>query len=277
MTPYVGWLQWHHYAGLLFGVVTLTWTFSGLLTMTPFNWFDQGGPTQEQVRAIRGDGIDVSRFVATPAAALPEFHKRFQPKELEFLQFMGTPFYAAYERSDAGSRPHQDTARYMDADRRPVRLLVSAGAGPLGTRERFTRDELETAARAAMAGRAPTDIAWLTEYDSYYYDRTGGRRLPALRAKFDDPDQTWLYLDANDASLALVEVSGSRAERWLYQSLHSLDFPGLYQTPWLWYPLIIALSLGGLALSLTSVIVGFRFLRGKLRPAAEPVPLTRSA
>src|SRR5688572_15955060 len=40
-TPYVGWLQWHHYAGLLFGVVTLTWTFSGLLTMTPFNWFDQ--------------------------------------------------------------------------------------------------------------------------------------------------------------------------------------------------------------------------------------------
>jgi hypothetical protein len=276
-TPYVGWLQWHHYAGLLFGVVTLTWTFSGLLTMTPFNWFDQGGPTPEQVRAIRGDAVDVSRFVATPPVALAEFHKRFQPKELDFLQVMGTPFYAAYERSDAGSRPHQDNARYMDAERRPARVLVSAGAGALSTRDSFTRDELETAARAAMSGRQPTEVTWLTEYDSYYYDRTGGRRLPALRAKFDDPDRTWLYLNANDASLALVEVSESRTERWLYQSLHSLDFPGLYQTPWLWYPLIIVLSLGGLALSLTSVIVGFRFLRGKVRSAAEPLPLTRSA
>jgi hypothetical protein len=74
-------------------------------------------------------------------------------------------------------------------------------------------------------------------------------------------------------------VRDSRTERWLYQGLHSLDFPGLYQTPWLWYSLIIGLSLGGLALSLTSVIVGWRFLRGggKIRPAAEPVPLSRSA
>jgi hypothetical protein len=31
--------MWHHYAGLLFGVVTLTWTYSGLLSMGPFNWF----------------------------------------------------------------------------------------------------------------------------------------------------------------------------------------------------------------------------------------------
>jgi hypothetical protein len=28
--------MWHHYAGLLFGVVTLTWTYSGLLSMGPF-------------------------------------------------------------------------------------------------------------------------------------------------------------------------------------------------------------------------------------------------
>ncbi len=38
-TPYAGWMMWHHYAGLLFGVITLTWTYSGLLSMGPFNWF----------------------------------------------------------------------------------------------------------------------------------------------------------------------------------------------------------------------------------------------
>ena len=65
-------------------------------------------------------------------------------------------------------------------------------------------------------------------------------------------------------------MRGSRAERWFYQGLHSLDFPWLYQTPWVWYPLIIALSLGGLALSLTAVVVGWQFLRGKATLVTEP-------
>jgi hypothetical protein len=270
MTPYAGWLRWHHYAGLLFGVVTFTWTFSGLLTMTPWNLFPSAGPTGDQVRAIRGEGIDLGRFMLSPSDAVGELRSRFQPKELELLQFMGTPFYAAYERPDVSARPHQDAARYAPGDQRAVRVFVSAGSGPPGIREGFTQDELLTAARAAMGGQAPVEVTWLTEFDSYYYDRTGGRHLPALRAKFDDPDQTWLYLDSTEGSVVLAEVSGSRAERWLYQGLHSLDFPGLYQTPWAWYPLIIGLSLGGTALSVTSLIVAWRFLRAKVRAAAQP-------
>jgi hypothetical protein len=268
-TPYVGWLRWHHYAGLLFGVIAFTWTFSGLLTMTPWNLFPAAGPTRAQVRAIRGDALALDRFGVTPTDALGVFQTRFQPKELELLQFMGTPYYAAYER-DLSARPHQDSARYASRDERPARVLVSADGDAPGIRNAFTRDELLGAARAAMAGTEPVEVTWLTAFDAYYYDRTGGRRLPALRAKFDDPDQTWLYLDSSDGSLVLAEVRGSRAERWLYQGLHSLDFPRLYQTPWVWYPLIVGLSLGGIALSVTSVIVAWRFLRGNVR-AAEPV------
>jgi hypothetical protein len=277
MTPYVGWLRWHHYAGLLFGVVTLTWTFSGLLTMTPFNWFDQGGPTAEQVRAIRGDGVNVAAFDVLPDAALAEFQKRFQPKELELLEFLGEPFYAAYERGDLSNAAHRDSVRYAAPGATLSRVLVTAKGGAPQVKDGFTRDELLAAARAAMPGMEPVELAWLTDVDNYYYQRTGGLRLPALRAKFDDADETWLYLYAGDGSLVQSESRSSRAERWAYQSLHSLDFPVLYQTPWLWYPLIIALSLGGLALSLTSMIIGWRFLRGKIRPATEPMPLTRSA
>jgi hypothetical protein len=121
-----------------------------------------------------------------------------------------------------------------------------------------------------MAGYDPTEVTWLTAHDAYYYDRTGGLRLPALRVKFNDPEETWLYLDAAEGSIALAEVRGSRAERWLYQGLHSLDFPWLYATPWAWYIAIIGLSLGGVALSATSLIVAWRFLRGKVRAAAQP-------
>ena len=264
VTPYVGWLRWHHYAGLLFGVITLTWTFSGLLTMTPWNLFPSAGPTRSQVSAIRGEGVDVAQFTLSPIEAVNALRDRFQPKELELVQFMGTPFYAAYERPDISGRNHQDAARYAPQDQRPVRTFVSAGSGAAGIRDGFTRDELLAAARAAMEGMEPKEVTWLTEYDAYYYDRTGGRHLPALRAKFDDLDQTWLYLDATDGSIALAEVRGSRVERWLYQGLHSLDFPGLYQTRWAWYPLIIGLSLGGVALSLTSLVIAWRFLRGKV-------------
>ncbi len=246
MSPYVGWLRWHHYAGLLFGAITLTWTFSGLLTMTPWDLFPQG-PSGVQIEAIRGEGVALDRFTLPPAAALGEFEKTLQPREIEFVQFMGTPFYAASD----GRR----------------KVLVSAGSGAAGTRMSFSREELVAAATAAMGGHPPADIAWLTAYDSYYYDRTGDRPLPVLRAKFDDPDETWLYLNANDGSIVGGEVRGSRAERWLYQSLHSLDFPVLYQTPWLWYPLIVGLSLGGLALSATSLVIAWRFLTGAISRA----------
>lgn len=269
-TPYVGWLRWHHYAGLLFGVITLTWTFSGLLTMTPWNLFPQAGPSRAQVQAIRGAGVDVSRFELAPAAALAELQRRLPPKELELVQFMGTPFYAAYERAGVSGRPHQDAARYAPEDLRPARVFVSADGASPGIRDGFTREELLDAARAAMAGYEPTEVAWLTGHDAYYYDRTGGRRLPALRVKFSDPEETWLYLDAAEGSIALAEVRGSRMERWLYQGLHSLDFPWLYGSPWAWYVAIVGLSVGGVALSLTSLIIAWRFLRGKVRPVAEP-------
>lgn len=270
MSPYVGWLRWHHYAGLLFGAVTLTWTFSGLLTMTPWNLFPPAGPSREQVQAIRGDGVDASRFQLAPAVAMAGLQARFAPKELELVQFMGAPFYAAYERAGVSARPHQDAARYAPADERPRRVFVSADGASPRVREGFTREELLEAARAAMAGYEPVEMTWLTAHDAYYYDRTGGRGLPALRVKFNDPDQTWLYLDAAEGRIALAEVRGSRMERWLYQGLHSLDFPGLYSTPWAWYLAIVGLSLGGAALSLTSLVIAWRFLRGKVRPIAEP-------
>ncbi len=190
---------------------------------------------------------------------------------------MDAPFYAAYHRADPSARAHQDAARFAPGGLGLSRVLLTADGGPQ-VKDGFTHDELLVAARAAMFGMEPVETTWLTDVDAYYYQRTGGTRLPALRAKFEDPDETWLYLDSRDGSLVQTEVRESRIERWLYQGLHSLDFPWVYQTPWVWYPLIVGLMLGGLALSLTAVFAGWRFLWGRMRPAAvEPLPLKRSA
>ena len=262
VTPYVGWMQWHHYAGLLFGVFAFTWVFSGLLTMTPWNLFPQGGATLAQARAIRGDGVALDRFAAAPSDAFVEFQRRFQPKEVELVQFMGAPFYAAYQPVDLPGGSSRDAAEAGAFASSLSRVLVGADTAVPRVKGGFSRDELVAAAREAMAGTTPADVTWLTDGDAYYYQRGRGSRAPVLRAKFDDEHDTWLYLDAADGSLVQVEVRGSRVERWLYQGLHSLDLPWLYQTPWVWYPLIIGLSLGGLALSLTSVLIGWSLVCG---------------
>lgn len=241
-TPYVGWLRWHHYAGLVFGVITLTWVFSGMLSMEPWGLSEESAPAREQVVAIRGDGMDAQRFAIAPAEAIDALSQTLTPKELDLIQFMGAPFYRA-----------QDGAR---------RTLLVAADQRATTRDGLTRSELLAAASAAMAGRQPSDVTWLTSYDGYYYDRRSDRPLPVLRVKYADDLGTWLYLDPRDGGILQRATSRGRPVRWLYHGLHSLDVPGLYQAGWLWDVVIVTLCAGGLLLSTTSVIVGWRWLRG---------------
>jgi hypothetical protein len=240
-TPYGGWLRWHHYAGLVFGLFTFTWVLSGMLSMEPWNLSEDNGPDGAQVAAIRGRGIDPARFSVMPAQALDAAGARLMPKELELMQFMDAPFYRA---QDGAGRT----------------VLVTADRGP-ALKLAFTEPELLAAAHAAMPAHVETETTWLTSYDAYYYDRDGARPLPVLRVKYADPDASWLYLTARDGALVQRETARGRPWRWLYHGLHSLDFPVFYETAWLWYAVIVTLCTGGLALSLTSVIVGWKSLR----------------
>ena len=268
-TPYTGWLRWHHYAGLIFGIITFTWLFSGMLSMEPWGVSEDPAPRRDQVVAVRGDGIDAARFAIAPAQVLEtlksesnleapsELGRRAHAldrdageerqgvfgtaKEIELIQFMEAPFY-----------------RVQDQEGRTV--LLTADHGP-ALKDGFTEPELLAAATAAMSGVRTQEAVWLTSYDSYYSDRAAERPLPVLRVKYADADQTWLYFSSRDGALLQRETASGRPIRWLYRGLHSLDFPGLYEAGWMWDVVIVALSIGGLLLSMTSVIVGWRFLR----------------
>jgi hypothetical protein len=269
-TPYAGWLRWHHYAGLIFGVITFTWLFSGMLSMEPWGISADATPRRDQVVAIRGDGVDPARFAIAPRQLLETLQHEPHPdaraeltrrahaldrrepdveqggrfgtvKEIELIQFMDAPFY-----------------RVQDQDART--LLLTGDHGP-ALKDGFTEPELRAAATAAMPNARVQEAVWLTSYDSYYYDRASERPLPVLRVKYSDPERSWLYLAARDGALVQRETASGRRVRWLYHGLHSLDFPGLYTAGWLWDIVIVMLCAGGLLLSMTSVIVGWRFLR----------------
>ena len=46
-----------------------------------------------------------------------------------------------------------------------------------------------------------------------------------LRVKFADPGETWFYIDPSNSTMLSQVTRLSRIERWLYNGLHSLDFP----------------------------------------------------
>ena len=115
-------------------------------------------------------------------------------------------------------------------------------------------------ARAAMPGVPVQDATWLNQYDSYYYSQDGTRPLPVLRVRFNDAQRTWLYLNPQHGQMTRTE-SRSRLNRWLYKGLHDLDFPFLvYRRP-AWDIVVIGLSLGGILLSITTLLPAFRRLR----------------
>jgi hypothetical protein len=236
-SPYSGWMRWHHFAGLIFGATTVSFVFSGLLSMEPWIWHPGTAPTRQQRDAATGgplriDGITADRARSAVAAlATPDL------KEIELVQFRGEPFF------------------------RSARGLVSAIAPERGVFAEFDRAALEEVAAAAMPGVGVRDMHWLTTYDAYYYNRYGELGLPVLRARYEDPPHTWLYLDPRRGAVVRREERLTRLNRWLYHGLHSWDFPFLYYRRPLWDIVVIVLSIGGLVSSVTTVVPAYRRLR----------------
>jgi PepSY-associated TM region len=257
-SPYTGLMKWHHYSGLIFGAASLTWVFSGLLSMGPWGWSPGSVPTRVQRERAAGGPLQVTSLTADSvrgaAARLAASAEDVAIKEIDLVQLDGAVYLAA-----GGT-------------------MVAVAQPDLGAFEQFPRDEIERAARMAMPGVAIEDMAWLNTYDNYYYARDGHLTLPVLRVRYADPNRTWLYLDPRGGSIVRKEERLSRVERWLYHGLHSLDFPFLYYHRPLWDVVVIALSIGGIVLSATTLLPGWRRVRRTLVTArSSPSPPRSSA
>jgi hypothetical protein len=281
-SPYAGWMWWHHYAGLLFGVVTCTWAFSGAMSLSPFSFVRSAPQTAAQRTAVPGDyEIDLRLLtLANLQKSIEEFAPSFTPKELDFLQFRGQPYLIGYEppqefafENEVGSNAEADEPRRKS-------LMVSAVTPELGTFVRFGDERMWEVALAAMPGVPAQDAVWLQEYDAYYYSQEGLRPLPVLRVRYLDEAATWLYLDPHTGTMQRRD-SMSRLNRWLFAGLHSLDFPWLYYQRPLWDIIVIGLSIGGIVLSATTLMPGFRrvarrfkalagFVAGLIKPKRTP-------
>ncbi|MDH6590713.1 putative iron-regulated membrane protein [Variovorax sp. TBS-050B] len=258
-SPYQGFMmRWHHVTGLLFALVTLTWIFSGLMSMNPWRIFDSGAPAL-RLEAMNGGPLTVAADDATPAALLAATGGGV--RELRWVRVAGRSLVLA---SGAGGRPLVRDARSAAPH------LLDPG-------------EL----RGAVARLLPDPvqrIEVLHAYDSHYYAReahtmTGGneRPLPVWRVVFGDAHATWVHVDPQTGAVLGRSDSLRRLSRWLFAMLHSWDWLPLLERRPAWDLLLIALSAGGTLLSLTGVVIGWRRLGRKLRASAGRRAPARSA
>ena len=130
-SPYAGYLKWHHYAGLIFGVVTLTWTYSGLLSMGPFNWFSSPGITSQQREAFTGGPLRADLLTLDNLrAAAEELDRSFASgrpaglvKELDVAQVRGEPYWLAYRAPS-----DEEAVQWMHGRTATARPASPAGA-----------------------------------------------------------------------------------------------------------------------------------------------------
>jgi hypothetical protein len=232
VTPYCGWMAWHHVTGLFSGILVLTWMFSGWLSLNPGQYFAGRGPGRDAT--LRYAGHDAPNIAG-------EFRSRPQTEASE--------------------------ARFVWLGGRPLMLLASrdgtqSPADPvMGVSLPLSDAQIFEAARQLMPRATMIKQSRLYEYDSYWYSHHLPRVLPVLRIGFDDDAQSWFHIDPSTGDILSRTDSSRRTYRWLFNALHSFDFPVLLSYRPAWDVVVWLLSLFGMIISISGVVIGWRYLR----------------
>jgi hypothetical protein len=243
------WMRWHHILGLTAGIVTVTWIFSGLLSMNPFSVFTARGATPSE--RAQWSGITANAII-NPATAL-QLASGIVTKEIDLIQFDGQAWYRL-----RGAPDQPQVLVRADTDNKEVLSALP-----------------DESLRAMLTGLRKQDVSdapsmsQLDAFDDLYYTQEQNdntrytRPLPVLRAQWSDG--IVMYVDPASARVLLRADDSTRWQRLLYNGLHSFDFAPLVAHPWLRGTLIVLLSLLGTALCVTSCVVAWRVLVPKKR------------
>lgn len=233
MTPYRGWILWHHWAGLIGGLFLLTWIFSGWLSVDPFRLFGGGGVSAQAEARYEHPGWasapDMERLARLARGA----------RQVELAWVGGRPLF------DIGWR---ERARVLDARTLSPFVPVIAPA-------------------ALVPGARIVGTETLTAPDAYWYALDGRPKLPVLRVKFGDAGRTWVHIDpATGQVLGSIDARG-RVYRWLFDLLHKWDLNVLTGHRPIWDLILWGLSILGLVTSVSGIWLGWKRLR---RPRRNP-------
>lgn len=231
-SPFRGWWYWHHMFGLVFGVLTLTWVFSGLMTMNPWGLLEGRGDGEFDERlagaATWGDAKRFLEFAGSRAGSMNEFTQlRVAPFDNEFYML--------------AMRPDGTSVR-LDATGAPATI---------------DRADVEAAIRKIEAPVKSFEL--MHDEDSFYYGHKDEVDLPVYRAVLDDAEQTRLYINPVTGAFRAFD-SDARWSRWIRRGLHGFDFAGIRERP-VWDVLVLLMLAGVTAVCVTGTWMALKRIR----------------
>jgi hypothetical protein len=198
-SPYRGAALFHHYAGLFFGVLTLTWLLSGFFSMNPWGALESRSFSLETARYQGSDLVldeaEKRRIEGLGSSFLPDGAVRLQAHVIDSNRFL-----VAW---DANGERHR-----LDSNLREVHPI--------------TQSAILNAAQTMRPDVAVRSEEWIREDDAYYYDHHEKRSFPVYRIVYEDGER--FYLDDLTGEVLLAVDTSSRWYRWLHYGLHRGDF-----------------------------------------------------
>lgn len=235
LSPFRGWMRWHHVMGLFAGLIVFGWMLSGWLSMDHGRLFSMGKATTLEVTRLRG--LPLAAVAA--AASLETVQGVGVAKAISFHALGSQPFLAVENGGDAGSH---------------VLWLTSAQSV-----ESLSDTVLLTAVRIVWSDAAPVR----DRFDDLY---RLAEHLPLTARGFlaGGEEASRIYVDSNSGDILAVMNRGRRAYAWVYYALHTLNFPGLLSHPLTRIATELLLLAGGLASGVTGIVLAFRRVRREL-------------
>ncbi len=235
-SPYRGLNLWHHYSGLILGLVTITWLFSGLLSMNPWGAFEGDGGYEERNR-LTGGTISSEQLTAI----------------VEALDNNALPDGTVQLRSSIIDGELALIARH--ATGHAIRL-DGATLQPQPLRGRVWNRVAELVRPDATISQAE----FIDSADHYYFSHHEDVAFPVYRIVFDDAEQTRYYFDPTTAELLQKYDSDRRWNRWLFLGLHRGDFTTQMRQRPFWDLILLPLLLGVTIGAISGVWMGYRRL-----------------
>jgi hypothetical protein len=234
LSPYRGWTLWHHYAGLVFGALTLTWLASGCLSMNPWGALSSRSFFGEQDR-LRGGELSGAEIGAV-LEALPKHRLPQGTVRLDSSLLAGELSLIAWQ-----------------ADGSEVRLAADSLEPDPVDRGFFAR-----VAGIMRPGVSVADEGWLESEDGFYFAHHADAPLPVYRIRYADGEL--FYLDPLTGNLALAVDGPRRGYRWFFEALHRGDFAHVLRVRPIWDVFMLSLLLGATLSAVTGTWLGLRRL-----------------
>jgi hypothetical protein len=225
--------------GLVFGIATLTWVVSGLISMNPWGFLEGRGGGDEQAR-VEGQAPRWSEVCASLDAV------RTQPSVVNMVSLVTAPlagqlYWLATQKEGAITR--------LDA---------------VGSIAAVSETDLAEAARRIAGAAGIAEQTMITEEDAYYFRRHDSLVLPVYRVILSDEGRTRYYLDPRTGALLQHADANDRWHRWLFGGLHRIDFASWMRARPIWDIIVLIPMLGGLGLTGTGLYLAIRRVSGDI-------------